>query len=549
MRDYKSEAENQGNSRVAYSGGYEDVLRSWAENFMHEITLEWVEYMESITNHSKETMEANNNLIEEYQAKVDFIVRKIEEEAKTERDLFFVKKQAEDKYKSFLVSPQLYKTEIQYLELVDQINEMKTNGNEAMQEEQKEVLEKLISSKNALEKQHEEYIYKIEQRELAKQELDESESNYKKFQNYLKVSQYTKTKRDEAQKILSVYQKIRDYNQKVVFDDAQKLKNEFCRELNSDNTVTQMVKKAKSSMQIASNGQMNSGEFTPSDLMLYASYFVEEMSKFSVKGFNFVKNAILQYNENVSEDNIIKINFVDIPFQKFLTNIINNFSRTMLGSAHKALDFVVRERNTHFSLNETIDDGEGGKTTKLDLLNEDDIQHGGEQINDYNVIDPSSKKLFEEIKNHLSKSPQKDKIFRIILECFKKKLPPRALFYNPSSMLKTKFKNSLDKIFDGMGTELNRDNYVHPRLKNIIIDAMGGAEETAIINKMVNIIQYVVRYEFVSYMIEKIEKSIEDNNGRANRKTEQLLDSLKMNNKRTYSKLQSESRIANQNSN
>jgi hypothetical protein len=50
-------------------------------------------------------------------------------------------------------------------------------------------------------------------------------------------------------------------------------------------------------------------------------------------------------------------------------------------------------------------------------------------------------------------------------------------------------------------------------------------------------------------MIEKIEKSIEDNNGRANRKTEQLLDSLKMNNKRTYSKLQSESRVANQNSN
>ena len=544
MRDYKAEAEmNAVNSnRVAYreSGSdYLDMVRSWSETFLLEISKEWIVYMESVTDKSKDSIESNDMLIEEQKAKAELIKRKMEEEAQAERDLFLVKKQKEDKYRDSAIAPQLFKAEMQYQELVDSIEELSKKS-----DADPEILKKMISDRDNLSQKHEEYMFKTEQREYAKKELTEAEETYKKYKKQLERSVYTQTNLDVVLKRLSVYEKIREINHKVVFDNAEKMKSEFYRGLNSDNSITQLTKKAVSSLNIAAQGNMFNGEFSPSDLILYVSYFIKEMDKYSLKDFNFVKQAILKYNEDTSKDNMIVIKFEDVPFQRFLSNILNNISRQLIGAAYKALSKVTHERDNTFSLNETVEDGEGGRTQKLDLLNEDQISPSGDRINDNNVIDPTSKKFFKEIKDHLNESSVKDRIFKMILALFEKKLPPRALFQNPSNTLKNKLKNALSKMFDSIGEELMRDNYVHPRLKNIIIDSVGGSEETAIINKEVNIIVGVIKYEFIKYMIERIEKSIKDNDGFSNRKTDQLLDALKLTSKRTYSKLQSESRVA-----
>lgn len=544
MRDYKAEAEmNAVNSnRIAYreSGSdYLDMVRSWSETFLHELSKEWIAYMESVTTKSKESIESNDMLIEEQKAKAEFIKRKMEEEAKEERDLFLVKKQKEDQYRKSIIPPQLFKTEIQYQELVDNIAELSQKP-----DTDPEILKKMNEDKNSLEKKHEEYMFKFDQREVAKKELTEAEENYKQYKKQYDRSVYTQTNLNVALQRLSVYEKIKEINHKVVFDDAEKLKNEFYRGLNSENSITQLTKKVVSSLNIAAQGNLFGGEFSQSDLILYVSYFIREMDKYNLKDFNFVKQAILKYNEDTSKDNIIVIKFDDIPFQRFLSNIINNISRQLIGASYKALSRTTSERDNTFSLNETVDDGEGGKTKKLDMLNEDQVSPSGERITDNNVIDPTSKKFFKEIKDHLNESSVKERIFKMILDLFEKKLPPRALFHKPSDTLKRQLKNSLGKMFDSIGEELMRDNYVHPRLKNIIIDSVGGTEETIILNKEVSIIVGAIKYEFIKYMIDRIEKSIKNNDGFSSKKTDQLLDALKLTNKKTYNKLQSESRVA-----
>ena len=225
MRDYKAEAEmNAVNSnRVAYreSGSdYLDMVRSWSETFLLEISKEWIVYMESVTDKSKDSIESNDMLIEEQKAKAELIKRKMEEEAQAERDLFLVKKQKEDKYRDSAIAPQLFKAEMQYQELVDSIEELSKKS-----DADPEILKKMISDRDNLSQKHEEYMFKTEQREYAKKELTEAEETYKKYKKQLERSVYTQTNLDVVLKRLSVYEKIREINHKVVFDNAEKMKS------------------------------------------------------------------------------------------------------------------------------------------------------------------------------------------------------------------------------------------------------------------------------------------------------------------------------------
>lgn len=524
------------------------VINSWCENYLYKISLEWKDYMNTIIESNKDTIDGNELLIKEYEQKMKFIIDKKEEEKIKKEKLFLELKLAEKDYSNAQIPPMSVKYEEQFFEINNNLKTLKEKLADETDLTKKNILEKEIKKvqKNydRLEQQHLKYLSLVKKRKEARNKMNEAEKEYKEYLEYYKNTKYTQTYLNSVEKTLQIYENIRDYNSKVLFDDAPKFRNEFEKKLISKDSVVQFSKKIFSLLKSVTNNQLYSGEFSDAEIQLILFYFAEEMERYSIKGFNFLKNALLDYQRDVSKDKIIKMEFNKIPFQKFLSAIIHNFSAQLNGALHHALDRFIQERNNTTSIHLRTNNDENKDLTFGDrLLPEDKLESGTRIYND-NVVDIDTKDLFDEIKKYILQN--KESIAKSILKQFRFKLPPKSMFYNPKPRHQQMIINAVVTIINDLGEEIMKGNYVSSRFKNIVIDALGGAENSGFINTEVNIIRNILKYESIKYMIEKIDEATKKNEASLSEATERLYRFLELAKTKSINDIKQEPKIAKQ---
>ena len=195
------------------------------------------------------------------------------------------------------------------------------------------------------------------------------------------------------------------------------------------------------------------------------------------------------------------------------------------------LQFLHTENGKFKSIEETIGDSEGGRNiTYGDMISENNIDTSDKVKIQNDSTDDSTKKLYESIKNSLK--AKKGEILLFIIKIFRKKLDEKSVFYNPTKTIKKILEDAIVEMLDNIEEELKNNRYVNPRMKDIIIDAVGGFQNKKQETIIVNTIRSSVKYFMLNEMIENLEKSV--NNGEEiNDATDMLINYLKTIKKKT----------------
>lgn len=534
--------------KVASSVSHINAINTWADNFLYEVSKEWLEFMNEIQENNEDAVDINVSLINEVKRKIEFISEKIEEEKLQKETLALDVKLLEKEYAAAAIPSLLVKQEFQYYEVLEAIENLRreiANETDLVKKKTKtRELAKLEKRMTLLDKKHEEYLDRKSKREELKKKITQAEDKQKKYLEYLKTSKYNLTEKSVQERVLRTYESVRDYNQKVLFDDIVKFRDEFYRKLNDKNASDQLSKKIVSVMKSTTNGQLYSGEFTESEILSLFYFFTEEMDKYNFKGFNFIKNALLDYQQDISNQEMIKLEFNAIPFQKFLTGIINSISMQINGAMHHGFERFKATRDGYSSIDQKINDGNSDDKdlTLGDRISPDDSLPEQKKIYNDNVIDVSAQDLYGGIKDFIISN--KNKIATQIMTLLKNKLPKTSIFNNPNQRVKMLVVNAVEKTMESIGEEVVRGNYVSPRIKNIVVDSFGGIENSLYIGTVVNIVKNVLEYESLKYMIENIEKSVNENDGRLSEKTQRLQSMLETIRKNTLRDIRNQPKIA-----
>ena len=483
-----------------------DLVNSWSKNFLYMVSKEWETFMDKMIDKHEDAVNANDALIKEAMKRVEFIQRKMEEEEAKRSQVYEVFKDAEKRYKASEIGASLVRGENKYYEVKDRLEEAKRElENDPSNKSKSFNLKKIQTEFDKYQILHQRYEEQVAVRERARKDMEEKEREMRDFYAYMKKTPFTKTALNNAVLTLSKYVDIKEYNQKTIFEDAVAFKNMIKKGLLSDDAADQLSKKIGSVMNATANYQLYSGEFSESDIQLIVQFFTEEMDKYNFKGFNFIKNTILEYNQNVSNEKVVIVKMDTIDFQGFLTKLINNLSAQINGAMHHGFDRYISNRNESISIDKKMNNDEGeGKESVGDLLSKDDINPGGGRIYDDKMFDVNTKDLMGKVRRHVisNKESIADTIFKILHD----KLPERSYFYNPTQRLRTKIENALVKIVDDMTVEALNGSYIAPKVKNIILDAIGGGEHVDFVKIEINVIKQVLQYEFVKFMINNIEE-------------------------------------------
>lgn len=504
----------------------EEMLYNYSRSFLHKISVEWENYMKSFIDEGRDSFESNEKLIEEYEKKIQFYENKIEEEKETSKRVqleFFKSKQ---KKRNTEIKPKLSDKWLKYLTLVDMYE---TTKDEKQKEKIKASLSKLESFKKEYEeklKEHKEAIEDCKQKEIAKE----------KFMKYLEESPYTVRNRNKIEKKLIYYRNIRDYNYKIIFDDARKIKVGFTNYLESDKCIGDFVALLKSIFNSATNGSFKyvggkDSEFSYSVMEDILIDFINRMEKHNLN-INFAKNSILDYKFDIKSVEKVEVNFENISYKKMASSIFTSFYMDLKGEFLKSLNRYSDEVKGRFkSIEENVGDSEGGRSmTYGDVISDNNIDTSDKVKIQNDSIDDTSKKLYENIKNSLK--AKKTEIMIFIVKLFRKKMDEKSIFYNPTKTIKKMLIDSIEEMLDNIEEELKNNRYVNPRMKDIIIDAVGGFQNKKQETVVVNTIRASVKYFMLNAMIENLEKSV--NNGEEiNDATDMLINYLKTIKKKT----------------
>ena len=504
----------------------ENLLYNYSRNFLNKISVEWENYMKHFIEDGRDTFEANEKLIKEYESKVQFYENKIEEEkleAERVQLEFFKSKQNK---KKTAIQPKLADKWLKYLTLVDMYETTKNP-------EQKEKIEKQLKK---LENFKKEYLEKLEIHNQAIEDCKRKERIKEDYMEYYTNTPYTVRNRNQIEKKLISYQNIRDYNYKIIFDDARKIKVGFSNYLESEQCIGEFVALLKSIFNSATNGSFKyiggkDSEFSVSTMEDILNDFINRMEKHNL-GINFAKNSILDYKFDIKNVEKVEVNFDNISFKKMASSIFTTFYMDLKGEFLKSLNRFSSEIKGKFkSIEETIGDSEGGRNiTYGDMISENNIDTSDKVKIQNDSTDDSTKKLYESIKNSLK--AKKGEILLFIIKIFRKKLDEKSVFYNPTKTIKKILEDAIVEMLDNIEEELKNNRYVNPRMKDIIIDAVGGFQNKKQETIIVNTIRSSVKYFMLNEMIENLEKSV--NKGEEiNDATDMLINYLKTIKKKT----------------
>lgn len=483
----------------------ENLLFNYSRIFLSKISVEWSKYMKTFIEEGREFFEANDKLIEEYEEKLKFCGDKIEEELETSKRVQMEFFKSKDKKRKTAIPQQLADKWLKYLTLLDMFEKTKDIAQKNKIEKE---LEKLKSFKEM-------YLQKLEEHKEAIKEWKEKERVKEKFVEYYENTPYTKRNYNKIEKTLNYYKNIRDYNYKIVFDDARKIKVGFENYLKSEQCVVEFVKMLKKICNDATNGSFRymggkDSEFSFSTMEDILNDFINRMEKHDF-GINFAKNSILDYNFDIKSVEKVKINFEDISFKKMSSAIFTSFYMDLRGEFLKSLnEFSEKYKGKYKSLDETVGDSEGGRTmTYGDVLSENNLDTSVKVKIENDRVDDSTKKLYDRIKNTLK--AKKGELLVFILKVFRQKMDRKSVFYQPSERIKKVIEEAIVEMLDNIEEELSNNRYVNPRLKDMIIDSIGGFQNRRQETLVVNVIRSVVKYFMLKEMIENLEKTF--NNG------------------------------------
>ena len=251
-------------------------------------------------------------------------------------------------------------------------------------------------------------------------------------------------------------------------------------------------------------------EFSFSTMEDILNDFINRMEKHDF-GINFAKNSILDYNFDIKSVEKVKINFEDISFKKMSSAIFTSFYMDLRGEFLKSLnEFSEKYKGKYKSLDETVGDSEGGRTmTYEDVLSENNLDTSVKVKIENDRVDDSTKKLYDRIKNTLK--AKKGELLVFILKVFRQKMDRKSVFYQPTERIKKVIEEAIVEMLDNIEEELSNNRYVNPRLKDMIIDSIGGFQNRRQETLVVNVIRSVVKYFMLKEMIENLEKTF--NNG------------------------------------